>query len=292
MKTEEVSPLWKWLQALLMLVGLVWIGSWVVGPAGKNPEPIAPKPTLRPPPDGCWYVPDKWGGVQLDCPYDGLTAEQRRAYDEYQNRLYDEYLADRYGALADEEATREALVEELLDAEMHQEAQAYATAEEQMRREATIEAELWGTGSISASPDSQVARHSASDAAPGADWAVLVSVTDGDSIVVKVAGNSYRVRYIGIDTPEYGQYGFAQATDVNRQLLASGPLRLEKDVSETDQYGRLLRYVFAGDVFVNAELVRLGYAYADTWPPDVKYSGYFVQLQREAREATRGLWAE
>ncbi|HUW95851.1 MAG TPA: thermonuclease family protein [Anaerolineae bacterium] len=284
MKTDQVSPLWKWFQALVVVVGLVWIGSWLVGPAGnKDPEPIAPRPTLKPPPDACWYVPDKWGGVQLDCPYDGLTAEQRRAYDEYQNRLYDEYLADRYGALADAEATREALIEELFDAQMQQEAQAYATAEEHTRREATIEAELWGTGSISASP---------SDAAPAADRALLLSVTDGDSIVVNIAGNSYRVRYIGIDTPEYGQYGFAQATDVNRQLLASGPLRLEKDVSETDQYGRLLRYVFAGDVFVNAELVRRGYAQAATYPPDVAHADLFVQLEREARQAGRGLWAE
>lgn len=120
----------------------------------------------------------------------------------------------------------------------------------------------------------------------------LLRVIDGDSIVVEMNGMTYEVRYIGVDTPEYGESGFHEATGRNQQLLASGPIRLEKDVSETDPYGRLLRYVFAGDVFVNAELVGLGYAQAATYPPDVRHSHYFVQLQREAREAGRGLWAE
>ena len=127
---------------------------------------------------------------------------------------------------------------------------------------------------------------------PSGEPARLVSVVDGDTIVVEMGGTSYRVRYIGVDTPEYGHFGYHQATEVNRQLLANGPLRLERDVSETDCYGRLLRYVYAGDVIVNAELVRLGYANASTWPPDVEHSDYFVQLEREARDAGRGLWAE
>jgi micrococcal nuclease len=68
-------------------------------------------------------------------------------------------------------------------------------------------------------------------------------------------------------------------------------VRLEKDISETDKYGRLLRYVYVGDLFVNAELVKLGYAQVATYPPDVKYQEYFLTLQREAEEAGRGLWA-
>ena len=64
-----------------------------------------------------------------------------------------------------------------------------------------------------------------------------------------------------------------------------------KDVSDTDQYGRLLRYVYVGDMFVSAELVRRGFATAWTYPPDVAFSGVFVQLESEAREAGRGLWA-
>jgi len=67
-------------------------------------------------------------------------------------------------------------------------------------------------------------------------------------------------------------------------------VRLEKDVSDTDKYGRLLRYVFVDDLLVNAELVRLGYAQAVTFPPDIRNQNLFLQLQNEARNAGRGLW--
>jgi len=281
MQKHKSEPWWQQIIALTgSLIFVYFVARALLG-SGEEPTPIAapiPRATSSLP-DYCWYTPD---GIECDEP----------SYDERWAGVSDEAL---HGAEMEEavrEATIEALIDERWDAIGQQEAEAYATEEEHTRREATLEAELWGSGSVSASPASEVGRAPASEAAAGAEWAVLISVTDGDSIVVEIAGNDYRVRYIGMDTPEYGQYGSDQATDVNRQLLASGPLRLEKDVSETDQYGRLLRYVFAGDVFVNAELVRLGYAYADTWPPDVKYADYFVQLQREAREAGRGLWAE
>jgi len=67
-------------------------------------------------------------------------------------------------------------------------------------------------------------------------------------------------------------------------------VRLEKDVSETDKYGRLLRYVWIDDIFVNDYLVRQGYAYTYTYPPDVKYSEQFVEAQQEAKKNSRGLW--
>jgi len=121
-------------------------------------------------------------------------------------------------------------------------------------------------------------------------------VIDGDTIEVNIGGNPYTVRYIGIDTPEtvhptigeepYGK----EATAKNRELVEGKIVKLEKDVSETDKYGRLLRYVYVGDVFVNAELVKQGYAQVATYPPDVRYQDLFIQLQREAREAGRGLW--
>jgi micrococcal nuclease len=65
------------------------------------------------------------------------------------------------------------------------------------------------------------------------------------------------------------------------------------DVDRTDRYGRLLAYVYrASDaLFVNASLVRDGYAFAFTYPPDVAHAEEFVALQREAREANRGLWS-
>lgn len=126
--------------------------------------------------------------------------------------------------------------------------------------------------------------------------AKVIRVIDGDTIEVDIDGKSYKVRYIGIDTPEtvhptrgeepYGREACAK----NRELVEGKVVRLEKDVSETDKYGRLLRYVWVGDLLVNAELVRLGYAQVTTYPPDVKYQDLFLKLQREAREAGRGLW--
>ena len=101
------------------------------------------------------------------------------------------------------------------------------------------------------------------------------------------------MRYIGIDAPEstyeHDPYG-PEATAKNRELVAGKRVRLEKDVSEIDRYGRLLRYVYVGDVMVNAELVRLGYAQASSFPPDIRYQALFARLQQEARAAGRGLW--
>lgn len=121
----------------------------------------------------------------------------------------------------------------------------------------------------------------------------VLRVVDGDTIDVDIGGKTYRVRYIGIDTPEvYGQieYYGREASAKNRELVEGKIVVLEKDVSETDKYGRLLRYVYVGSLFVNAELVRLGYAQVATYPPDVRYADYFLQLQQEARTAGRGLW--
>jgi micrococcal nuclease len=61
-------------------------------------------------------------------------------------------------------------------------------------------------------------------------------------------------------------------------------------VSETDSFGRLLRYVYLPEAFVNAELVKQGYAQAVTYPPDIKYTDFFLQLQEQARSAGPGLW--
>ncbi len=128
--------------------------------------------------------------------------------------------------------------------------------------------------------------------------AQVVEVIDGDTIDVVMGGERYRVRYIGIDTPETKDpsrpvepFG-PEASARNAELVGGKTVRLEKDVSETDRYGRLLRYVWVGDLMVNAELVRLGYALVSTYPPDVKYQELFLRLQREAREAGRGMWAE
>lgn len=121
--------------------------------------------------------------------------------------------------------------------------------------------------------------------------AQVARVIDGDTIEVAIDGQAYRVRYIGVNTPEIGQAFGEEASAANAALVEGKTVRLVRDVSETDRYGRLLRYVYAGDVFVNAELVRQGYAYASAYPPDVKYADYFAQLQADARANGAGLWA-
>lgn len=126
--------------------------------------------------------------------------------------------------------------------------------------------------------------------------AKVVKVVDGDTIKVDIAGRVYSVRYIGIDCPETnhpvkGLEAFGpEATARNAELVAGKTVRLETDVSETDRYDRLLRYVWVGDTMVNETLVREGYAHSVTYPPDVKHQELFQQREREAREASRGLW--
>jgi micrococcal nuclease len=125
---------------------------------------------------------------------------------------------------------------------------------------------------------------------PDGDLGAVTYIVDGDTIDVAVDGTTYRVRYIGMDTPERGDYFFSEATEVNRMLVEGQQVILVKDVSETDRYGRLLRYVYLEDgTFVNAELVRQGYAVIATFPPDVRHQALFLELEREAREAGRGL---
>lgn len=120
----------------------------------------------------------------------------------------------------------------------------------------------------------------------------VIEVIDGDTIVID---GGYKVRYIGIDTPEIHPeveaFG-AEAWQANRKLVEGKEVRLERDVSETDKYGRLLRYVYVNDIFINAELVRLGFARARAYPPDTKHQGYLEEIEAEAREAGRGMWTK
>jgi micrococcal nuclease len=133
--------------------------------------------------------------------------------------------------------------------------------------------------------------------------ATLVRVVDGDTIRVMVGGVEERVRYIGIDTPELNTSSAATpdpyaeaATHANARLLAGGRIVLEKDVSERDQYGRLLRYIWIERdgtwTFVNLALVAEGYAQVSTYPPDVRHVDVLLAAQRQARDAGLGLWGD
>ena len=125
-----------------------------------------------------------------------------------------------------------------------------------------------------------------------------MSVADGDTVTVKLAsGRIERVRYIGVDTPETKKpdapaecYG-DRARAFNARLVEDRVVRLELGVDERDRYRRLLAYVYVGGTFVNAELVRAGYAEVLTVPPNIRFAPRFRKLARGARRAHAGLWA-
>ncbi|MDW8054970.1 MAG: thermonuclease family protein [Anaerolineae bacterium] len=128
----------------------------------------------------------------------------------------------------------------------------------------------------------------------GGETGLVKRVVDGDTIVVEINGQEYRVRYIGVDAPEstsrqecYGR----EAARYNRTLVEGQAVRLERDVSETDRFGRLLRYVYlTNGEMVNEVLIREGFALARTFPPDVKYQERLKEAEREAKQKQRGLW--
>lgn len=116
----------------------------------------------------------------------------------------------------------------------------------------------------------------------------VVNVIDGDTIDVEIGGERYRVRYIGVNTPERDEPCYQAASDANRALVLGQSVKLERDVSATDPYVRLLRYVYVGDTFVNEVLVRDGFAEAVLYPPDDRHYQTFLALERQAAQANRG----
>lgn len=133
------------------------------------------------------------------------------------------------------------------------------------------------------------------------ETAQVVDVVDGDTIKVNLGGMILTVRYIGMNTPETVAPGRPvewmgpEASAANKALVADRTVTLERDVSETDRYGRLLRYVWlhpaSGWLMVGLELVRRGFANAATYPPDVRYQELMLAAERQARDAGRGLWS-
>jgi micrococcal nuclease len=128
----------------------------------------------------------------------------------------------------------------------------------------------------------------------GFEEALVAKVVDGDTIELS---DGRKVRYIGMNTPEThhptkGKECFGEAASArNTELVLGKTVQLEKDVSETDRYGRLLRYVWLGETLINQELVAEGYAFASSYPPDIGRQDSLKKAEAEARIDNRGLWA-
>lgn len=128
----------------------------------------------------------------------------------------------------------------------------------------------------------------------------VARVVDGDTIELKTGE---KVRYIGVDTPETKhpskpvQCFGREASQRNKELVEGKEVLMEKDISNTDRYGRLLRYIYLPNpdatdeaIFVNEMLIEQGYGQVITYPPDVKYHEILLQAQKQAQEENKGLW--
>jgi len=142
---------------------------------------------------------------------------------------------------------------------------------------------------------------SGSDTGSTLGMVTVTKIVDGDTIWVEDNGAEYKVRYIGVDTPEtyggvecYGQ----EAKEANTRLVSGKSVYLELDVEAYDRYDRVLAYVWATEDrtdltnMVNYVLVLFGYATVATYPPNVKYVDDFVAAQRYVAENSLGLWKE
>ena len=129
------------------------------------------------------------------------------------------------------------------------------------------------------------------------ETATVVRVIDGDTIEVDLDGSRYTVRYIGINTPDNNrpsrgvEFFGPEASARNRELVEGKTVRMELDVSSTDRFDRLLRYVYVDDEMVNATLISEGFAVASAFPPDTKFVDRFENIQIQAMENRRGAWA-
>lgn len=139
--------------------------------------------------------------------------------------------------------------------------------------------------------------------------AKVTKVIDGDTIKVNIDGKIYKVRFIGINCPEIGEneeFFGKEAYEFSKEKLDGREIFLQKDVSETDKYGRLLRYVWLEkpkdlnnpskdeirDLSINGILVREGYAKANYYPPDTRYTKFLKEIEKQAKKENLSMWNE
>ena len=128
---------------------------------------------------------------------------------------------------------------------------------------------------------------------PAAEFAEVLSITDGDTIHVSIQNQEFKLRYIGINSPELyekNEFFGLEASGKNEELVSGKSVYLIKDRSNVDQFGRLLRYVMVGDTFVNLQLIREGFAIAKDYPPDISCSRSFYEAEKLARQEKLGIW--
>jgi micrococcal nuclease len=126
------------------------------------------------------------------------------------------------------------------------------------------------------------------------ETAVVVRVIDGDTVEL---ADGRRVRYIGVDTPEVAgspkgeQPWGREASARNRELVEKKTVELQRGGRETDDFGRILRYVYVEGTFVNAQLIAEGLGRAYSFEPGDRYRQIFVQLEQYARLTKKGMWS-
>jgi micrococcal nuclease len=163
-------------------------------------------------------------------------------------------------------------------------------------------------GGKALAPVSSMALQSHAESRDAGSYTVI-RVVDGDTLKLS---NGEKVRLIGVDTPEvHASNKLARdvarskidaslitgmgkkASDFTKSLVLGKNVRIEYDVKKRDRYDRILAYIYLDDgTFVNAKLIENGYAQVMTVPPNVKYSDLFIKLERQARQAGKGLWSD